>query len=70
MFGGLILTVCGLFWTWMLYGFGTMMDPDIQGPARETAIWREVWSDPTFPLGILMIVVGCWLMFRKPKRSA
>ncbi len=69
MFGGLFLAACGAFLIFMLYGFGTMMDPRIEGAAREAAIWRKVVSEPTFPLGLILIVGGGWLMFYKPKRA-
>jgi len=70
MFAGLLLAACGAFWIFMLYGFGTMMDPDIQGAAREAAIWRKVISEPTFPLGVILMIAGGWLMFRDPRRTA
>ena len=69
MFGGLFLAGCGAFLIWMLYGFGTMMDQDIQGTAPEGTIWRSVTSNGTFPFGLLLIAVGGWLMFHKPKRN-
>jgi hypothetical protein len=69
MFGGLFLAACGVFVIFMLYGFGTMMDPTIQGAAREAAIWSKVVREPIFPFSILLIVVGGWLMSYKPKRA-
>lgn len=69
MFGGLFLAVCGAFWIFMLYGFGTMMDPEIQGNAREIAIWRRVVTDPSFPMGVILIAVGGWLMFHDPRKD-
>jgi hypothetical protein len=69
MFGGLSLAAFGAFLVFMLYGFGTMIDPDIQGTAREVAIWREVVSGSTFSVGVVLIVVGGWLMVHDPTRS-
>jgi hypothetical protein len=70
MFGGLLLAACGALWVFMLYLFGTMMDPNIQGAAREAAIWRNVVSEPTFPFGVIVIIAGVWLMFRRPRPTA
>lgn len=67
---GLILAACGLFLIWMLYGFATMMDPDVQGTAREGAIWSKVASDGMFPVGLLLVVAGGWLMLKKPSHPA
>ena len=70
MFGGLLLAICGASLIFMLYGFGTMMDPAIEGAAREAAIWRKVIGDPAFPVGILLLMAGGWLMFHEPRRAA
>ena len=70
MFGGLLLAACGAFLIFMLYGFGTMMDPDIQGAARKAAIWHKVVSDPGFPCGVILMILGGWLMFHEPRRTA
>jgi hypothetical protein len=69
MFGGLSLAACGAFLIFMLYGFGTMMDPDIQGTAREVAVWRRVVSEPAFYVGVVLIIVGGRLMVHDPTRS-
>ena len=69
MFGGLFLAACGAFLIFMMYGFGTMMDPNIEGATREATIWRKVVSEPIFPFCVMMIVLGGWLMFFRPKRS-
>jgi hypothetical protein len=69
MFGGLSLAAFGAFLVLMLYGFGTMMGPDIQGTAREVTIWRGVVCEPMFYAGVVLIVVGGWLMVHDPTRS-
>ena len=70
MFSGLLLAAGGAFWIFMLYGFGTMMDPDIQGSARQIAIWRMALSDPTFPFAVILTIIGVWLMFHDPRPTA
>jgi len=70
MFGGLFLAGLGAFWIFMVYGFATMMDPAIQGAAREAAIWRKVSSEPTSWFAVILVIVGGWLMFHVPKRTA
>jgi hypothetical protein len=69
MFGGLSLAACGAVLIFMLYGFGTMMDPAIQGTAREVAIWRAVVSEPAFYVGVVLIVVGGRFMVHDPTCS-
>jgi hypothetical protein len=67
---GLSSAACGTFLIWMLYGFASMMDPDMQGAARESAIWVKVSADGHFPVGIVVIAASIWLICRKPKRAA
>jgi hypothetical protein len=70
MIASLTSMACGAFLIWMLYGFASMTDPDVQGAARDSAVWGKVTGDGMFPVGILLIVAGAWLAFSKPKRPA
>lgn len=67
MFAGLFLAGCGVFWIWMLYGFTMMLDQDPQHVMGEAARWRLVAGDGSFPIGVLLIIAGAWLMFRTPR---
>jgi hypothetical protein len=69
MMAGLLSAAAGVFMIWMCYCFATMMDPDVQGDARQSTVWRQVTGDSLLPISILLIGAGIWLAFGKLKRS-
>ena len=72
MFAGVFSAACGAFMIWMAYGFASMMDPDVQGAARQSEIWSRLTTHGAEPVGfgIFLICVGLWLALSKPKPSA
>jgi hypothetical protein len=72
MFGGVVFVAFGGFLIFMTYGFASMIDPEIQGAARNAEIWHRMTTNGATPfgLGILAICVGVWLALRKPKPRA
>jgi hypothetical protein len=70
MMVGLLLVAIGLFLIFMAYGFASMVDPEIEGPARAAEVWRRMTgAGSPLGLGIVMIVGGVWLAVSKPKGS-
>lgn len=69
MFLGLLLMAAGAFWIFLLHGFALMSSPGAPGAEPAPTNWSKIASDGMFPLGILQIIVGACLMFRRSRQN-
>jgi hypothetical protein len=72
MFANVFSVACGVFFIWMAHGFASMVDPELQGAARQSEIWRRLTTNEASSLGfgVLLIGAGLWLALCKPRLSA
>ncbi len=69
---GLTLMAAGTFFVVLTWAFSTMIEPEIQGPARQAEVWRRMTTGGAGELGvgIILLVAGAWLAWaggRKPR---
>ncbi len=70
LLAGIAALAWGAFQFLIAYAFASMIDPDIDGPARTAEIVRVMTTGDGLNLtgnGALLIGVGLWLILSRPK---
>lgn len=70
MFIGLLVMLMGASLIFMIYGFSSMIDPDVEGDAANAAIFHNMaghWGEIAF--GAILFCTGFWLAIQKPKNG-
>ena len=70
MFTGLLFMMMGAFLILMIYGFSSMIDPDVEGDAANAAIFHNMaMHGGEIAFGALLFCMGFWLAIQKPKNG-
>ena len=68
---GILAALYGAWQILLVFAFSTMVGQDLPDAARDAEQARAVSEGiPTIGLGVVLIIVGIWLVFSKPTSRA
>jgi hypothetical protein len=68
---GIIAASYGAWQILLVYAFSGMVGQDLPDAARDAEQWRALSDEmPTIGFGVVLIIVGLWLAFSKPRPRA
>ncbi len=70
MFTGLLFMLMGGFLILMIYGFSSMIDPNVEGDSANAAVFHNIAVHKgEIAFGTILFCMGLWLAVQKPKNG-